>query len=100
MSLDRAVQVAKALREAVSAEVAAARDERGLLRTLDAERLFARAAQRAAFNVEVARLEGELERELRGAGHDLGVKEVSLAALRHRKPLAGGELAHVLAEVR
>jgi hypothetical protein len=83
MSLALALDTATKLRDALAAEVEAARGERRLLRTLDSAALLDRATARATFLAESRRLEGELARELGRAA-----------------PAGGGPLADVLGEIR
>jgi hypothetical protein len=54
MDLENALETATRLRDAMAEEIASARVERHLLRTLDSDGLFARATQRAAFLADVA----------------------------------------------
>ncbi len=100
MELENALEAAGRLRDTIAAEVERARDERRLLRTLDAAGLFARAAQRGEFLAEVARLERELASSLARAAAALGLPEVTLERLRLRVPRQGEALARVLSEVR
>src|SRR5690242_15401370 len=100
MDLEHALELAGQLRDAIAAEVERARDERRLLRGLDAAGLFARAAQRGEFLAEVARLERELATALGRAASALGLAEVTLERLRLRVPREGEALARVLSEVR
>ncbi|GEJ59177.1 flagellar export chaperone FlgN [Anaeromyxobacter diazotrophicus] len=100
MDLEHALELAGQLRDAIAAEVERARDERRLLRALDAAGLFARAAQRGEFLAEVARLERELATALGRAASALGLAEVTLERLRLRVPREGEALARVLSEVR
>lgn len=98
--LSAALATARALRDTLTAEVERARLERGLLRTLDSDQLFASAAARAGFNAEVARLEAELARTLGDAARALGLEEMTIARLRLRAPAEAQALADVLADVR
>jgi hypothetical protein len=100
MHLENVLETAGRLRDALEAEVERARDERQLLRALDAAGLFARAEQRSRFLADVARLERELAVALSKAGGALGLTEVTLAALRLRVPGDGERLARTLSEVR
>jgi hypothetical protein len=100
MDLEKTLETAGKLRDAIATEVARARDERHLLRTLDAAGLFARASQRGEFLAEVARLERELATSLARASAALGLSEVTLERLRVRVPREGEALARVLSEVR
>ena len=98
--LEEAIDAALRLRDALAAEVERARAERHLLRSLDARALFTRAAERGAFLAEVARLEREVASALAAAGGALGLREVTVAALRLRAPAEGDALARALGEVR
>jgi multidrug resistance efflux pump len=100
MDLENALERAAQLRDAIAAEVERARNERRLLRALDAAGLFARAAERGEFLAEVARLERELATSLARAAATLGLAEVTLERLRLRAPRQGEALARVLSEVR
>ena len=77
-----------------------ARGERGLIRTMDVEKLVRRAAARAEFNATVARRQGQLAEELGAAAKALGLEEVTLDRLRDAAPVAAARLADGLAEVR
>jgi len=100
MFLDEAVRAAETLRDAVAGEVEAARGERALFRTLAAGAIFARASARAAFNGEVARLEGELAGAVARAAAALGVEEVTLEGLAAREPAGAAALSRALGEIR
>ncbi len=100
MDLENALETAGRLRDALAAEVGNARGERQLLRKLDTSGLFARAAQRATFLAEVARIERELVVSLSRAAGTLGLSEVTLDRLRERAPRQGEALTRVLADVR
>jgi hypothetical protein len=77
-----------------------ARDERRLLRRLDSDGLLARAAERALFLADVARIEGELAAALGTAALALGLPEVTMDRLAGAAPEGGARLARVLADVR
>ena len=95
--LARAVEVARTLSRTLGAEVGRARAEREVLRTLDAEAVFASAARRATFNAEVARLGEELSQALRAAAAAGG--ELSMASLAARFPAEAAALRRVVAEI-
>jgi hypothetical protein len=97
VDLGAALQAATRLREALAAEVEGARGERRMLRSLDAPALFERAATRAAFLSEAARLERAVRSALGLA--TLAPAPLPLDALRGRGP-AGDALADVLSQVR
>ena len=100
MELDHALEIARRLRDALKTEVEQARGERQLLRTLDGDGLFARAAQRQAFLGEAARLERDLAVTLGRAAGSIGLAEVTLERLRRSVPGSGGILADLLSEIR
>ncbi len=100
MKLDAAIETATRLRDALSAEVESARTERGLLRKLDGDGLFARAAERARFLGETSRLERDLAAALARAAGALGLPEVTLARLELAAPGPARRLASLLGEIR
>jgi hypothetical protein len=95
-----AVAAARELRDALAAEVEQAREERNLLKRMDARRLFERASRRVTFNAEVMGLEQRLAAALSQAGRQLGLGEVTLAALERRLPAEAGLLSRVFGEIR
>ncbi len=98
--LEEAHATAEALRRTLAAEVERARRERSALRTLDSDRLFESAAQRAAFNAGVADLEARLADALGRAADRLGLGEVTMARLSAHAPAEAAALSRVLADVR
>jgi hypothetical protein len=100
MSLERAVDAARRLRDALACEVAAAREERLLLKRLDSTALFARAAARAHFLAEIARLERQMALGLSQAASTLRLPDVSMARLEQVSPDGARQLAAALDEVR
>ena len=101
MDLENALQTAVRLRELISDEIQRARDERRLLRSLDASALFARAAQRAVFLADAARLERLLGSSLQQVASASGMPALTLERLRKLVPShEGTTLAEVLSEVR
>ena len=100
MELERALEAAIRLRDAIASEIAGARGARQLLRTLDSDGLFARAAQRAAFLADVASLERSLAAALARAAGVLGIPEVTLDRLRALASVPAARLADVLSEAR
>ncbi|OFX24443.1 MAG: hypothetical protein A2V77_19720 [Anaeromyxobacter sp. RBG_16_69_14] len=100
MDLEKALETAGRLRDALAAEVENARGERQLLRKLDTGGLFARAAQRSTFLAEVARIERSLAVSLSRAAGTLGMTEVTLERLRERAPRQGQALTQVMADIR
>jgi hypothetical protein len=100
MSLDIAVAEALRLRDALAVEVEEARSERQLLKRLDSAGLFARAAERARFLVESARLERSLAAALTRAAGVLGIPEVTVARLERVAPAETRRLSAALGEIR
>jgi hypothetical protein len=100
MVLGEAVRAAGELRDALAAEVEAAREERGLFRSLDARALLDRASARAGFQAKVARLEERLREALTAAAGRLGLAEVTLHTLATREPAGAASLSRVFGEVR
>jgi len=100
MSLESAVGAAVRLREGLAREVEAARGERILLRKLDSQALLTRAAERAHFLARTADLERELAAALSGAAADLGLGQVTVAALTRASPRLGAQLSEVLGQIR
>lgn len=98
--LDRAADVARRLRDVLAAEIAGARGERLLLSSLDSQGLFARAAQRASFLSETARLERALAEALAELGEAVGCREVTLERLRAHGGDGADELAGLLSQAR
>jgi hypothetical protein len=99
-TLKRAVEVTERMREALAAEVGRAREQRLLIRKLDADTLFKRAQARAEFNVALGQCEADLATELAAAGAKLGLAEVSIDSLRARIPQEARKLADSFAQVR
>src|SRR5688500_6278977 len=99
-TLKGAIDANERMREALAAEVARAREQRLLIRKLDSEKLFQRAQARAQFNATLADLEVQLAHELSTAGQALGLREVSIDALRARIPGEARKLADSFAQVR
>lgn len=99
-SLERAIATSQTLKEALDGEVARAQGERVLLRKFDVEGLLARATLRGEFNAQVVNLEQTLADDLREAGRDLGLHEVTLGTLAARAPVQTAALSEVLGEVR
>jgi glutathione S-transferase len=100
MVLDEALDSAEKLCEALAGEVAAARGERHLLRSLDSQALLRRAAARAEFQAQLARLEGRLHDALASAAGRLGIGTVTIAALAEREPRGASALSRTFGEVR
>jgi len=100
MVLGEAVGAAQELRDALAAEVEAARGERSLFRSLDSRALLGRASARADFQARVARLEERLRDALAAAAAALGVREVTLAGLAEREPAGAAALSRAFGEVR
>jgi hypothetical protein len=99
-SLASALEVAEAMRRALETEVVRAREQRALIRKMDADGLLLRAERRAAFNTELAALELRLAEALRGAAEELGASEVTFDALAARAPRETAAVTSRLDEVR
>jgi hypothetical protein len=100
MHLENALEKAAELCATLAAELEEARGERLLLRRLDAAGLFERAARRAGFLEDVARLERELAAALARAAGTLGLPEVTLERLRERAPREAESLSATLSDIR
>ncbi len=98
--LRRAVELTEKIRGALAEEVERAREQRILIRTMNADALFLRAQARADFNVKLAEMERDLALALDAAGGALGLREITLEALRARAPGDGESLTATFAEVR
>jgi len=98
--LERAIGRAEQIRDALAAEVARSREQRVLIRNMDADGLVKRAAERAQFNQLTAALQQVLGEALGEAGHALGLREITLEAISFRAPAQGARLGAVLGEVR
>ncbi len=98
--LSKALALADELHGLLRGEVERARAEREVLRSLDPDRIFTRAAERAAFNAEVARLEGQLADALRQAAAGLGIEQLTLPRLAARAPGPAAHLGRTLAGIR
>ncbi len=96
----KALALADELQRTLTGEVARARAEREVLRSLDPDRIFTRAAERAAFNAEIAHLEVQLADALRQAAGELGLERFTLTRLALRAPGPAAHLGRVLDEVR
>jgi hypothetical protein len=99
-AIERAIGLTEGIREALGVEIALARQERVLIREMDADGLNGRAAKRADFNQKTAQLMAALAETLRDAGRELGLSGVTLEGLQGRAPVEGGRLSAVLGEVR
>jgi len=98
--LEEALALAEELKLALAGEVERSRRERERLVALDPDRIFTGAAERAAFNAEVARLEAALAGALARTAAELGVTDVTLARLAARAPAAAEALSRLLEDVR
>lgn len=99
-SLERAISTTEEIRDALAAEIEVARDERVLIRNMDIDGLFARAAKRNDFNLRTAGLQQRLAGELGEVAQGFGMTEVTLDGLQSRAPGLGQKMSAVLAEVR
>lgn len=101
MDLENALETAIRLRDAMAEEIASARVERHLLRNLDSNGLFARAAQRASFPADVASLERSLATALARAAGSSGSRGSRWTdRLRALASAPAARLADVLSEAR
>jgi hypothetical protein len=98
--LEQAVSALDQLREVLQVEVENARQERQILRTLDARAIFARASERTAFVAQAARLEQQAASALGVVARALQLDEVSLARLRQKVPAEAIGLARVLDDIQ
>ena len=99
-NLERAIGLAQTIRDALAAEIAVARDERVLIRQMDADGLNVRAQTRAVFNEKTAGLMTQMGEVLGSAGQELGLPSVTLEALQAAAPREARKMAALLAEVR
>jgi hypothetical protein len=98
--LELALTVVDSIRRALEAEVERARQERALIRTMDVDGLVHRAALRGTFNDQVRRLQNDLGAALGAAAATLGLKEVTVAALREQRPEQATLLEEGLGAIR
>ncbi len=98
--LETAVDLARRLRDAIAAEIAGARRERLLLKDLDSNALFTRAAERSSFLSDTARLEQQLAAALATVARRLGTPEITIDRLRSCPAESGARLAELLSDVR
>ena len=98
--LEEALATAYELRDALQDEVERAQHEREILRSLDADRLFAGASARESFNAEVARLETALAAALKRTADAFGLDEVTIQRLARIAPADTARLGRVLDEIR
>jgi hypothetical protein len=99
-SLERAIGTTEEIRDALATEIALAREERVLIRNMDIDGLFARAAKRNDFNLRTAALQQRLAADLGEVAQGFGLTEVTLEALKTRAPDLGQRMSTALAEVR
>ncbi len=98
--IETAIDLTRRLRDAIAAELAGARRERLLLRDLDSNALFARAAERSSFLSETGRLERQLAGVLPSVARRLRISEATIERLRSCPSENGQRLAELLSEVR
>lgn len=98
--LERAIKKTEEIRDALAAEIVIAREERVLIRNMDSDGLLTRARKRAEFNQRTADLQRALAAELGQAAQALGLREVTLDALKTKSPALGQRMSDVLAQVR
>lgn len=99
-SLERAIHTTEEIRDALAAEIHTAREERVLIRSMNIDGLFDRAAKRNDFNVRTAALQQRLAAELGEVAQEYGLDSVTLDGLKARAPGSGQRMSSVLAEVR
>ena len=99
-NLERAIKTTEEIRDALAAEIVIAREERVLIRNMDIDGLFLRAAKRADFNQKTGTLQQALGMELGDVAREFGLQEVTLEGLKARAPVLGGRMSTALAEVR
>lgn len=100
MDLEQTITTAQRLREALTSELERARDERRLLRTLDAANLMDRAIKREHFNSSTTLLQREFQSQLVRMGQHLGLEQFSIEALSEKEPAGAERLSATVAEVR
>jgi hypothetical protein len=98
--LEHALDVATRMRQALQAELEAAREQRVLVRKLDVQGLFERARRRGEFNVKLAQMQDDLGAALVATGNVLGVDKVSLDILHTSGIHAARKVAQALSELR
>ena len=99
-NFERAVKTTEEIRDALSVEVARARDERVLIRNMDVDGLFLRASRRADFNQRTADLQLALGNDLKAVAEELGISEVTTEGLKAHAPIFAQRFSGLLAEVR
>lgn len=99
-NLERAIKTTEEIRDALAAEIVIAREERVLIRNMDVDAMFLRAAKRVEFNERTALLQQDLAVELAEIARSFGLADITLEGLKTRAPEPGHRMANVLAEVR
>jgi hypothetical protein len=99
-SLERAIETITQIRDALTAEIAVARDERVIIRNMDVDGLNGRATKRAVFNHTTAGLMGTLAVQLKEIGLAFGMAEITIDNLKQRAPALGELISTRSAEVR
>jgi hypothetical protein len=97
---EQALDIATRMREALQTELAAARDQRVLVRKLDVQGLFERARRRGEFNIKLAQMQGALGEALAAVAAALGTAKVTLEVLRASETTSAEALAEGLSELR
>jgi chorismate mutase len=100
MTLDTAIAIAKGLKDALAEEVARARSERQILRSLDAEGILQHVSLRECFNAQAHDIHEELQQELRRVARGLGLNGTTVEHFFSKIPADAGRLSKVLAEIR
>lgn len=100
MTLALAVDAAEALRDELEAEVARARDERVVLRSLDGIRIQQRVSERIAFAQRADRQQQKLAHAQRVAALALGLGDSSAESLARVVPTEGRVLLELVGQIR
>jgi hypothetical protein len=98
--LEQTLDVATWMRDAIQAELEAAREQRVLVRNLDVQGLFERARQRGEFNVKLAQMQDALGAALSAVAADFGMAKVSMDILYASGIKLAGRVAQALSELR
>lgn len=98
--LERALDVATRMRQALQAELEEARQQRVFIRQLDVQGLFERARRRGEFNLKLAGLQEALGEALAASAAELGVERVTTEILAVATAPLASALAEALSELR
>jgi hypothetical protein len=97
---EQALDIANRTRDALQAELVAARQQRVLVRQLDVQGLFERARGRGEFNVKLAEMQAALGDALARSAEHLGIDRISQEALKGCDDPAARALSQGLSELR